>query len=151
MAIASAVPIKALRSRFQLQNKFNATLRAKKNLDDQPWTYDCLIKWKRWAPITPEVLNCRNQSSILQTLYHEAWPRGHLYESLVKPFNNSSADLSKHILHFSTPPSCMQNFQVPGHLCLGLWSFGSFRKLGVPYPGVLIILYSGPLFSETPI
>ena len=36
--------------------------------------------------------------------------------------------------------------------------FGSFRKLGVPYFGVLIIrillfrvLYSGPLFSETPI
>ena len=35
---------------------------------------------------------------------------------------------------------------------------GSFRKLGVPYLGVLIIrillfrvLYSGPLFSETPI
>ena len=36
--------------------------------------------------------------------------------------------------------------------------FGSFRNLGVPYFGVLIIkilqfrvLYSGPLFSETPI
>ena len=37
------------------------------------------------------------------------------------------------------------------------WTYGSFPKLGVPYFGVLIIrlllrvLYSGPLFSETPI
>ena len=37
-------------------------------------------------------------------------------------------------------------------------SYGSFRQLGVPYLGVLIIrillfrvLYSCPLFSETPI
>ena len=36
-------------------------------------------------------------------------------------------------------------------------SYGSFRKLGVPYFGVLVIknllfrvLYLGPLFSETP-
>ena len=36
--------------------------------------------------------------------------------------------------------------------------YGSFRKLGVPYVGVLIIrillfrvLYSSPLFSETPV
>ena len=39
-----------------------------------------------------------------------------------------------------------------------LQEYGSFRKLGVPYFGVLIIrillfrvLYQGPLFSETPI
>ena len=42
-------------------------------------------------------------------------------------------------------------------ILVSLWADGSFRKLWVPYFGVLIIrillfrvLYWGPLFSETP-
>ena len=52
--------------------------------------------------------------------------------------------------------ACGFRFKVPGS-----WAhfrYGSFRKLGVPYFGILIIrillfrvLYEGPLFSETPI
>ena len=50
-------------------------------------------------------------------------------------------------------------FQPSGfYYCISALLFGSFRKLGVRYHGVLIIrsllsrvLYQGPLFSETPI
>ena len=64
--------------------------------------------------------------------------------------------MKPHIRPCSTLPNLTPNHKKTSENPLN--SYGSFRKLGGPYFGVLIIrillfrvLYSGPLFSETPI
>ena len=104
------------------------------------------------------VMSCLTTSQLVGGSIPEVAIGAKVFNQLTVAIAAREMDITRKLLFACTSSLQSKLARAMGSWRTSAWSYGRFRKLGVPYFGVLrirILLfrvpYLGPLFSETPI